>query len=84
MLHDHVQNPNTNNRLKILYTFGRAELTISFANEFRPGSYGFKDQLMISKAICVDCRRRNKNLSTACIDYHKVFDSVPHRWEESQ
>jgi len=47
MLNDHVQNPNRNNRLKFLHTFGRAELTISFANEFRLGSFGFKDQLMI-------------------------------------
>jgi len=30
-----------------------------------PGSKGCKDQLMISKAIYVDCRRRNKNLSIA-------------------
>ena len=37
-----------------------------------------KDQLMISKAIYEDSRRRNKNLSIAWIDYQKVFDSVPH------
>jgi len=43
-----------------------------------PGSKGCKDQLMISKAIYEDCRRRNKNLSIAWIDYQKVFDSVPH------
>ena len=46
-----------------------------------PGSKGCKDQLMISKAI-YDCRRRNKNLSTAWIDYQKAFDSVPHSWVE--
>jgi len=34
-----------------------------------PGSKGCKDQLMISKAIYEDCRRRNKNLSVASIDY---------------
>ena len=28
-----------------------------------PGSKGCKDQLMISKAIYEDCKRRNKNLS---------------------
>ena len=49
-----------------------------------PGSKGCKDQLMISKAIYEDCRRRNKNLSRAWIDYQKVFDSVPHSWVESQ
>jgi hypothetical protein len=42
------------------------------------GSKGCKDQLLISKAIYEDCRRRNKNLSIAWIDYQKAFDSVPH------
>ena len=37
---------------------------------------------MISKTIYEDCRRRNKNLSTAWIDYQKAFDSVPHSWVE--
>ena len=46
------------------------------------GSKGCKDQLMISKAIYEDCRRRNKNLSMSWIDYQKAFDSVPHRWVE--
>ena len=45
-------------------------------------SKGYKDQLMISKAIYEDCRRRNKNLSIAWIDYQKTFDSVPHSWVE--
>jgi len=30
-----------------------------------PGSKGCKDQLIISKTIYEDCRRKNKNLSTA-------------------
>jgi len=47
-----------------------------------PGSKDCKDQLMISKAIYEDCRRRNKNLSIAWIDYQKAFDSVPHSWME--
>jgi len=48
------------------------------------GSKDFKDQLMLSKAVYVyeDCRRRNKNLSIAWIDYQKAFDSVPHSWVE--
>jgi len=33
---------------------------------------------MITKAVYVDCRRRNKNLSIAWIDYQKAFDRVPH------
>ena len=47
-----------------------------------PGSKGYKDQLMISKAIYEDFRRRNKNLSIAWIDYQKPFDSIPHSWVE--
>ena len=34
------------------------------------------------KAIYEYCRRRNKNLSIAWIDYQKAFDSVPHSWVE--
>ena len=37
---------------------------------------------MISKAIYEDCRRRNKNLSIAWIDYQKAFDSFPRSWVE--
>jgi len=37
---------------------------------------------MISKAVYEDCRRRNKNLSIAWIDYQKAVESVPHRWVE--
>jgi len=47
-----------------------------------PGSKGCKDQLMISKAIYEDCRRRNKNLHIAWIDYQKAFYSIPHSWVE--
>jgi len=46
------------------------------------GSKGCKDRLMISKVLCEDCKRRNKNLSIAWIDYQKAFDSVPHSWVE--
>ena len=35
---------------------------------------------MINNAILENCIRRKKNLSTACIDYKKAFDSVPHSW----
>jgi len=37
---------------------------------------------MTSKATYEDCKRPNNNLSTACIDYQKEFDSVPHSWVE--
>jgi hypothetical protein len=43
-----------------------------------PGRKGCKDQLIISKAIFEDCRRRNKNLCRSWIDSQKAFDSVPH------
>jgi len=47
-----------------------------------PGSKGCKYQLLISKTIYENCRRRNKNLSIAWIDYQNAFDSVPHSWLE--
>jgi hypothetical protein len=47
-----------------------------------PGSKCCKDQLMISKAIYEDCRRRNKNLSIIWTDYQKPINSVPHSWVE--
>ena len=50
--------------------------------ECHPGNKVCKDQLMISKAVYEDCKRRKKNLSVAWIDYQKAFDSVPHSWVE--
>ena len=41
------------------------------------GTYGCKDQLIINKMILEYCTSKKKNLSTAWIDYQKVFDSVP-------
>jgi hypothetical protein len=46
------------------------------------GNRGCKDQLLISKAIFEDSKKRKKNLSIAWIDYQKAFDSVPHSWIE--
>jgi len=37
---------------------------------------------MISKVIYEDCRRRNRNLNRAWIDYQKAFDGIPHSWVE--
>ena len=51
-------------------------------NRCHTGSKGCKDQLMISKEIYEDCRRSNKNLSIAWIDYQKAFDNIPHSWVE--
>jgi hypothetical protein len=46
------------------------------------GSKGCKDQLLVSKVILEDCKKRIKNLNLAWIDYQKAFDSVPHSWIE--
>ena len=35
---------------------------------------------MINNAVLENSKKRKKNLSTACIDYKKAFDSVPHSW----
>ena len=43
------------------------------------GSKGCKDQLLISKAILQECKRRKKNLCMAWIDYQKAFDRVIRR-----
>ena len=42
--------------------------------------HGYKDQLMINNTILENCRKRKTNLSTAWIEYKKVFDSVLHPW----
>jgi len=44
------------------------------------GSQGCKDELLISKAILQECKRRKKNLFMAWIDYQKAFDGLPHSW----
>jgi hypothetical protein len=46
------------------------------------GSKGCKDQLLVSKAIFEDCKKRRKTLNLAWIDYQKAFDSVPRNWIE--
>jgi hypothetical protein len=45
---------------------------------YHPGSRGFKDQLMISKAICEDCKRRGKSISITWTDWQKTLDCVLH------
>jgi hypothetical protein len=80
MLNDHVLNPNRNNSQKNLE---EQSLLPAEQKECHPGSKGCKDQLMLSKAIYEDCRRRNKNLSIAWIYYQKAFHSDPHSWVES-
>ena len=45
------------------------------------GSKGCKDQLLISKAILQECKRRKKKMSMAWTNYQKAFDRVPHSWK---
>ena len=46
----------------------------------KKGSYGCKDQLLINKILLENSRSCHRNLSTAWIDYRKVFNNVPHTW----
>ena len=41
---------------------------------------GTIDQLLIDKMILQNTKLKQKNLSTAWIDYKKAFDSIPHDW----
>ena len=82
MLNQHVQNPNRNNSQRISTRLEEQSLLPTEQKGCHAGSKDCKDQLMISKAIYEDCRRRNKNLSMALIDYQKAFNSVPHSWVE--
>ena len=41
---------------------------------------GTKDQLLIDKAILMDCKRRHTNMAMAWIEYKKAYDMVPHSW----
>ena len=42
------------------------------------GSKGYKDQLLISKALLQECKRREKK--EYGMDYQKAFDRVPYSW----
>ena len=46
----------------------------------RRKSRGTKDQLIIDRVILTDCKRRQKNLAMAWVDYKKAYDMVPHSW----
>ena len=45
----------------------------------RGNSRGTKYQLLISKAVMENCRRKDE-LSMVWIDYQKAYDMVPHSW----
>ena len=42
--------------------------------------YGTIDQLIINKMVMDNVKLKQRNISTAWIDYKKAFDSVPHDW----
>ncbi|KAL1448229.1 hypothetical protein WDU94_006605 [Cyamophila willieti] len=46
----------------------------------RRKAQGCKDQLLISKFITENAKKKKKNLSVAWIDYMKAYDSLPHTW----
>ena len=48
--------------------------------EFKRGSRGTKDQLLIDKIVLKDCKKRRTNLSMAWIGHRKAYDLVLHRW----
>ena len=43
-------------------------------------SRGTKDQLLIDKAILIDCKRKHTKQAMAWIDYSKAYEMVPHSW----
>ena len=48
----------------------------------RAGCSGTIDNLLIDRTVTLDCHRRQRNLSMACIDVKKAYDSVDHGWLE--
>lgn len=46
----------------------------------RKSCLGTKDLLLLNKTILEDCKKHQRNLSMAWINYQKAFDSVPHSW----
>ena len=38
------------------------------------------EQLLVNKSILSEVRRKKRSLLTVCLDYRKVFDSIPHDW----
>lgn len=41
---------------------------------------GLLHQLLVDRAVHQGSKTRQTNLSTAWIDFNKVYDSVPHTW----
>ena len=43
--------------------------------------WGCVEQLLLSKAVMSEVKKKRRNIFTAWLDYKKVFDSVPHEWQ---
>ena len=46
----------------------------------KSGCFGTMDNLLIDRAVMLDCQRGKRNLSMAWIDVRKAYDSVDHDW----
>ena len=46
----------------------------------KSGCFGTMDNLLIDRAVMLDCQRGKRKLSMAWIDVHKAYDSVDHDW----
>ena len=46
----------------------------------KSGCFGTMDNLLIDRAVMLDCQRGKRNLSMAWIDVRKAYDSVDHNW----
>ena len=46
----------------------------------KSGCFGMMDNLLIDRAVMLDCQRGKRNLSMGCIDVHKAYASVDHDW----
>jgi len=44
----------------------------------RKGARGCKEQIIIDQVIMEQVCKKTRNITTAFIDYQKVYDSVPH------
>ena len=78
---NNFQDPNISHHRQTVQPPGKGINPDSRTKRRKEGDcQGCKDQLMINIVILENCKKRKKNLSTACIDYKKAFDSVPHSW----
>ena len=46
----------------------------------KSGCFGTMHNLLIDRAVMLDCQRGKRNLSMAWIDVRKAYDSVDHDW----